>query len=212
MVVAGIDVGGDRKGCNLVVLCGTDVVCSIAGAAPESLLEHLLVHDVMAVGVDAPSVWRTGSAARQAERELAGTGITLFSTPSRAAAVASTSGFYSWMFNGERVFQALAEIYPLLATPGYAGGRVCFETFPHAITAAYLGRHVASAKLKRIQRRRILDDAGIDTSTLTSIDAIDAALCALAAQHLLAGTARAFGKAEDGFIHAPEFRYPVRPA
>lgn len=202
-VVAGIDVGGDRKGCNLVVLRGTQVVCSIGALAPESLLEHLLAHDVMAVGVDAPARWRTGEAARQAERELAGSGITLFSTPSRAAAVANTSGFYGWMFNGERVFQALAGAYPLLATAEYCGGRVSFETFPHAITAAYLGRHVASAKLKLVQRRQILASLGIATSALTSIDAIDAALCAVAAQHLLAGTARAFGVAADGYIHVP---------
>lgn len=203
MVVAGIDVGGDRKGCNLVVLHGTDVVCSIVAGAPESLLAHLVEHDVTAVGIDAPAVWRTGSGARQAERELAGSGISLFSTPSRADALASTSGFYGWMFNGERVFQILADAYPLLATPEYQGGRVSFETFPHAITAAFLGRHVASARLKGIQRRQILASLGIDTARLTSIDAIDAALCAVAAQNLLAGTARAFGVAADGFIHVP---------
>jgi predicted nuclease with RNAse H fold len=201
--VAGIDVGGDRKGCNLVILRGRAIVASIAGATPESLLAPCLAHDVVAVGVDAPSLWRSASGARQAERALAGAGISLFSTPSRASAVASTSGFYGWMFNGERVFQALAAAYPLLATPAYAGGRISFETFPHAITAAFLGRHVASAKLKAVQRRAVLESADIDTSTLLTIDALDAALCALAARYLIDGASRAYGDAADGYIHVP---------
>ena len=203
--VAGIDVGGDKKGCNLVVLRGTTVLASIAGAAPEDLLAPCLAHDVTAVGVDAPALWRSGSAARHAERALAGAGISLFSTPDRASAVASTSGFYGWMFNGERVYRTLASAYPLLVTPAYpnAGGRVCFETFPHAITVAFLGRDVASARLKGVQRRQVLEQVGIDTALLTTIDALDAALCALAARHLLEGTSHAYGDAADGYIHVP---------
>jgi predicted nuclease with RNAse H fold len=201
--VAGIDVGGDKKGCNLVILRGTTILASIAGAAPEDLLAPCLAHDVVAVGVDAPALWRSGVAARHAERALAGAGISLFSTPDRASAVASTSGFYGWMFNGERVYRTLAAAYPLLATPAYAGGRICFETFPHAITAAFLGRDVASAKLKGVQRRQVLEQAGIDTALLTTIDALDAALCALAARHLRDGASEAYGDAADGYIHVP---------
>ncbi|MDQ2821014.1 MAG: DUF429 domain-containing protein [Pseudomonadota bacterium] len=204
-VVAGIDVGGDRKGCNLVILHGNTVLASIAGAAPEDVLAPCLAHDVAVVGVDAPALWRSGSAARPAERALASAGISLFSTPDRASAVASTSGFYGWMFNGERVYRALADTYPLLATPAYSNvsGRVCFETFPHAITVAFLGRHVASARLKGVQRRDVLEQAGIDTALLTTIDALDAALCALAARHLLTGASMAYGDAADGYIHVP---------
>lgn len=202
-VVAGIDVGGDRKGCNLVILRGTTVLCSIAGATPEMLLAPCLAYGAVAVGVDAPSVWRGDGAARTAERELARAGISLFSTPSRASALANTTGFYGWMFNGERVFRALAADYPLLATPCYGGGRISFETFPHAITSAMLGRDIVSARLKGVQRRQVLELAGIDTSELTSIDALDAALCALAASHVLQGTAQAFGDPESGYIHVP---------
>ena len=205
ITVAGIDVGGDRKGCNLVILRGTTVVRSIAGAAPEDLLAHCLSHDVAAVGIDAPCVWRRegGGGARLAEREMARAGISAFSTPLRAEALASTSGFYGWMFNGERVYRSLAVAYPVLAAPAYLGGRVSFETFPHAITSAILGRAVASAKLKGVQRRQVLASFGIDTKALTSIDAVDAALCALAAIHLVQGTSRVFGAAADGYIHVP---------
>jgi len=204
MVVAGIDVGGDKKGCNLVILRGATILASIAGAAPEDLPAHCLAHDAMTVGVDAPSRWRGAAAARQSERDLARAGISLYATPSRAQAVASTSGFYGWMFNGERVYAALAAAYPLLATPAYAGMRASFETFPHAITSALLGRGIASARLKHVQRRQILESTGIATVMLTSMDAVDAALCALAAQHLVQGSTRAFGDAADGYIHVPD--------
>jgi predicted RNase H-like nuclease len=60
-----------------------------------------------------------------------------------------------------------------------------------------------SAKNKRVERRRLLDQAALTTDALTSIDEIDAALCALAAQHVLAGSFKAFGDAAEGFILIP---------
>jgi len=108
------------------------------------------------------------------------------------------------MFSGERVFQAFASRYPLLTERRYPGGRVTFETFPHAIACSLLGIEVASAKVKRVQRRKLLEDAGIDTRSLASIDAIDAALCALTARLLLQGKTRAYGEAHDGYIFVPD--------
>lgn len=107
------------------------------------------------------------------------------------------------MFNGERVYHAFAPTYPLLSDKDYAKGRVSFETFPHAITCAMLGRDVASAKEKRSQRRQLLEKARIATNALKSIDAVDAALCALTARYLLAGRTHAYGDAEGGYIRVP---------
>ena len=202
--VAGIDVGADKKGCNLVVLRGTTVLCSIAGARPEDVVEHCLAYDVIAVGVDAPGKWRIHGGARQAEREMARSGISCFSTPSRENASANTTGFYSWMFCGERVYQALASSYPLLQTASYSSGRCSFETFPHAITAALSGQGMASARENATQRRLVLETAGIATATLTSIDALDAGLCALTAAYLLNGRCHVYGNQADGLIHVPE--------
>jgi predicted RNase H-like nuclease len=110
------------------------------------------------------------------------------------------------MFNGEGVYAALAATHPLLEVSSYQGGRVCFETFPHAVTCAMLGIDVASAKKKRVQRRQILEDAGIDATSLKSIDAVDAALCALTASYVLAGYAKTYGDSEEGHIFGPAFR------
>lgn len=201
--VAGIDVGGDKKGCHLVVLKGTSILCSVNSKAPEDLVQVCAEHDVVAVGIDSPCQWRSADGARQAERELARKGITSFSTPTRQLALSNAKNFYGWMFSGERVYQALAPIYPLLAEKAYSSGRVSFETFPYAITCAMLGRDVASAKRKRTQRRELLEREGIDTSLLKSIDAVDAALCALTARFLLEGKTYPYGDATGGYIWIP---------
>ena len=201
--VAGNDVGGDRKRCDLVILRGSAIVCREAKIAPEALPALCVEHDVVAVGVDAPSRWWTGSGRRAAEQALARERISCFPTPSREQAIASTSGFFDWMFMGERVYRALADAYPLLTDARYGGGRVSFETYPYAITCAMLGKAIASAKQKRIQRRQLLERLGIDVSTLQSVDARDAALCALTAQCVIDGNAHAYGDAQGGYIRVP---------
>lgn len=201
--VAGVDVGGARKGCHLVILRGRDVVCVVNSSNPEDLYQQCLRHEVAAVGIDSPCQWSLEGAARLAEKELAREKIFCFSTPTQGRALLNTSGFYGWMFSGERVFQTFAPTYPLLTEKRYSGGRVTFETFPHAITCSLLGKEVASAKLKRVQRRQLLEDAGIDTRSLTSIDAVDAALCALTAQLLLRGKTRAYGDVRGGYVFVP---------
>jgi predicted nuclease with RNAse H fold len=201
--VAGIDIGGDRKGCHLVILRGTRLLCQINSTRPDDMLAACLEHDVTAVGIDAPCQWRSGPAARQAERLLAQQRIFSFSTPTRERAEANTSGFYKWMFNGLRMYEAFLTRYSMFNGRAENAGRVCFETFPHAITCAMLGNDVASAKKKREQRRLILANAGVDTSALKSIDAIDAALCALTANRLLDRQVVAYGDDLDGYIVVP---------
>ncbi len=120
----------------------------------------------------------TQGAARSAERDMARERISCFSTPTEAHASANTSGFYEWMFNGLRVYRAFENTHPASREKTFRGEPVCIETFPHAITCALLGRDEASAKLKRTQRKALLETLGFDVSGLKSIDAIDAARCA----------------------------------
>jgi predicted nuclease with RNAse H fold len=56
--VAGIDIGGDRKGNHLVILRGTEIVCNLRKQTPESMLEKCLQFEVAAVAIDAPCLWR----------------------------------------------------------------------------------------------------------------------------------------------------------
>ena len=83
-------------------------------------------------------------------------------------------------------------------------GIFCFATFPHAITW-HLRNGEAKARQKRPQRTALLAQAGISTAPLTSIDWIDAALCALAAHRVASGAAcLAFGEPDTGLIVVPE--------
>ncbi len=202
-VVAGIDVGGDKKGCHLVVLRGTQILAHARSKDAQELAQHCRAHGAVAVGVDAPCQWAREGVGRTAEKALNREKLFVFSSPTRAVALAHKSNFYGWMFSGERLFAALTPHFPLWLG-GLPGGPVCFETFPHAITAALLASGTASARLKGTQRRQVLADAGIDASGLRSIDDVDAALCALCAQYLLQGKIRSYGDVADGLIAVPQ--------
>jgi predicted nuclease with RNAse H fold len=209
--VAGIDVGGTKKGFHLVVVRGHEIVHVSSSTDATQLHRQCMDFDVTAVGIDAPSQWAVEGCGRTAERELARERISCFSTPTEARATASTSGFYEWMFNGARVYQAFSASHPVLKTRAFEGARACFETFPHAITCAYVARDVVSAKLKLVQRRTLLDELGIDTSGLKSIDYLDAALCAHTARLFVEGKTRAYGDEHGGFIFVPDQRFIQAP-
>lgn len=210
--VAGVDIGGSRKGCHLVILRGCEIVCNVNSRDPSCLAGLCIEHKVTAVGIDSPCRWGLPGGGRPAERALSRERIFSFSTPTRERAKANTSGFYGWMFNGEAVYQAMAETHPLLTDECYSGGNVCFETFPHAVACAMLGTDIASAKRKRVQRRQLLEDAGISTRSLRSIDAVDAALCALTAHFLVQGNTYAYGDKVGGYILVPDTDWPPQIA
>ena len=100
---------------------------------------------------------------------------------------ANGSCYYGWMLQGEALFQDLEPSHPLLTALPITGPG-CFETFPHAITLHQRGGHATAAN-KRAQGSELLEQAGIDLASLTSIDRIDAAMCALAAHHAAVGRA-----------------------
>lgn len=202
---AGIDVGGTHKGYHLVILKGTQVILATRSSNPQTLVHHCLEHHVGVTAVDAPCKWRIDpKSPRLAEREMAREHISCFSTPTREKA--DGHAFYGWMFNGERMFQALAPHYPILEERKLAGIQTpcCIETFPHAVTCTYLGAAKASAKCKNRQRRALLQKLGIDTTALSSIDYIDASLCALSAQALYRQQHKCWGNAETGYIIVPK--------
>lgn len=137
--------------------------------------------------------------ARPCEWQLNAHGIRCFASPTRAAALVHPSDSFGWMLQGEALYQLLEVSHPLLqGLP--ASGPACFETFPHAITWQLLAGQ-ARASDKRRQRLALLRQAGLDTLRFTSIDRIDAALCALAADHVASGgDCHVFGEVESGLI------------
>ncbi len=105
------------------------------------------------------------------------------------------------MFNGERLYNQLFKHYPLFNGARRAGP-ACFETFPHAVVCALAGRVVA-AHPKRESRRAALRQRGYDVGSLTNVDFVDAALCAVTAAAFARGSYRLFGERNEGFIVVP---------
>lgn len=202
-LVVGVDVGGPRKGFHAVALRGREIVAVWRTREANELAAWCRTQGAQVVAVDAPCRWRPpGGPGRAAERELAQAGIACFPTPTRERA--EGHAFFRWMLCGADAFAALEPSYPLFAGKP-PPGPVCFETFPQAVACALAGK-IVSAKEKRPVRTALLQQAGLDPTAFTSIDEIDAALCALAGQALAAGTFRAYGDQTGGFLIVPATR------
>lgn len=207
----GIDVGGVRKGFHAVALRGGAYAGQLASRDVNELA-HWCRNVVQAsvIAIDAPCRWSSDGCARPCERQLMQEGIMCFASPSRQVAITHPTNYYGWMLQGEKLYQALEASHPLLCRLPIAGP-ACFETFPHAITWHLRGGQAQAAQ-KRTQRRELLQQAGIDLAPLTSIDRIDAALCALTAQHAAAGADYvSFGEPESGLIIVPSFPALMAP-
>ena len=204
-IVAGIDVGGARKGFHGVALVGGAYQAQLHTMDAAAMARWLREIGAQAIGVDAPCRWSLDGRARPAERELMSHGMHCFASPTREAAVRHPSNYYGWMLNGEALYQAIEPSHPLCAgLPLRQGQTCCFETFPHAVSCALTG-HLVSAKHKRVVRRVVLEQAGIFSLELRNIDWIDAALCALAAHRLAAGhPCHAYGEPVTGLIITPQ--------
>jgi predicted nuclease with RNAse H fold len=207
--VIGIDVGGSRKGFHAVALAAGTYAGQLATTEVQELAHWCrAVIGAQLIAIDAPCRWSTDGRARPCERELNAAGIRCFASPSRQAALIHPSNYYGWMLQGEALYRQLETSHPLLAALPPAGqpptAPACLETFPHAITWQLRGGQ-ASAAHKRSQRTQLLLQAGIDPVPLTSIDLIDAALCALAAHHLASGhPCHAYGEVGSGLIVVPQ--------
>ncbi|MEB3184208.1 MAG: DUF429 domain-containing protein [Cyanobacteriota bacterium] len=206
--VIGIDVGGSRKGFHAVALSAGAYAGQLATTEVQELAHWCrALIGARLIAIDAPCRWSTDGRARPCERALNGAGIRCFASPSREAALKHPSNYFGWMLQGEALYRELESSHPLLGNLPPAGSPpsapACFETFPHAITWHLRGGQ-AQARRKRSERLALLQQAGIDTTRLSSIDRIDAALCALAAHLLASGhPCRAYGEPTSGWILVP---------
>lgn len=216
--VAGVDVGGERKGFHAVCLAGREfqVARFAEAAAVVAWCEAL---NVESLGVDAPCAWSSNGGSRLAERTLrvGEEPLQCFKTPTRERA--TKSRFYDWVFRGEALYQALQRRFKLHTSEvgesvNKGSDRVMFETFPQAVACALSGR-VLKAKNKGTDRRELLQSLGLCVKPLTSQDDVDAALCAVTARLHLQSLTTAFGNDDEGWIVLPKaslaaWRLPAR--
>ena len=204
MIVAGVDVGGARKGFHAVLLEAGQVIDQLKTADAEVLASWCARAE--RVAVDAPCGWALpGERSRLCERQLLAKGVHCFATPTREAALASRSNFYGWMLQGETLYQALEQQGLAIARDAHAlQGRCCFESFPHGITIALAPGIEVKAALKLEQRSALLQRLGIPLDGLSNIDWIDAAVCALSAQLMAeGGPVQIYGEPEGGLLVLP---------
>jgi predicted nuclease with RNAse H fold len=200
-VVVGVDVGGPKKGFHAVALREGHIIFeTCASLSAAEVVAWCRKLNASAIGIDALCCWSHTGRARLCERALAAEGLHAFATPSRA--VGEHHRFYRWMRNGAELYRLLTSHYQLFDGQHSASSPVCFETFPHAVACA-LAKRILLARQKRTDRPRLLREAGLSLTSLTNIDQVDAALCALAAQYLIAGTFNTYGDAEEGYIVVP---------
>jgi len=200
--VVGIDVGGARKGFHAVALSDGAHAERFSSADPRALAAWCRQQQATVIAIDAPCLWSVDGRMRPCERALHRQGIRCFASPSREQAIAHPSDYFGWMLRGEALYLALAPSHPLCRGLPLSGP-CCFETFPHAITWQLRGGNAEAAQ-KRHQRRELLEQAGVALASLTSIDWIDAALCALAAHRIASGAScLVYGEPDSGLILVP---------
>ena len=200
-IVAGIDVGGVKKGFHVVALRQGQYVDQLASTEPNEIADWCRSLEVALIGVDAPSQFSRDGKPRICERELIAAKIFCFGSPTQEVAENHPKNYYGWMLNGMALYKSLASTHPVIALSD--GPKIgCFETFPQAVACALSGG-IVSAKDKNSIRRGLLDQLGIANTKFESIDAVDAALCAWAAYQLALGDVQVFGSQEDGLIITP---------
>lgn len=202
-VVAGIDVGGPKKGFHCVALKDDAYLAQFVSCVPSEIAAWCRRIGAQCVGIDAPCRWSQTGRARPAERELMAQKIWCFSTPSKEAAESHPRNHFGWMLNGAELYRDLETTHELFdGAVKRPIPPMCFETFPQAIACSLAGR-IVTAKRKRSVREGLLNRFGLDTSSLTNIDLIDAALCALTANYFAHGHFKSYGETETGLIVVP---------
>ncbi len=184
-VVAGVDVGGRRKGFDVAIARGREVTTHRHRDADEVVR---LVAGAQLVGVDAPAAWAPpGQRSRPDERAFARARICgIRFTPDEATARARTDDYLGWIWNGLELFEALAHAHVRTA-----------EVFPTAAWTRWIGPRGDRTRLAwtrrgwdRLQAEGLVVEG---VGPRPSQDAMDAVAAALVARQALAGTAESFG-------------------
>jgi predicted nuclease with RNAse H fold len=198
----------ERRGLDVVVL-GSDrqlLAAPWRRQEPVGLSALLDEWRPVMLAIDSPPTWGTTGTSRHAERELARLGIPCFRTPSDP--LRYQHRFYNWMRAGHEAFAAAAAAGypPYWGGPSPAGHAL--EVFPHAAAVALRGARPPTGTARRPGEKRrwrvgVLETAGVDTSLLLSLDAVDATLAALTAVLVAAGSWFTLGHPDDGYVVLP---------
>jgi predicted nuclease with RNAse H fold len=202
----GIDVS-EKRGLDLVLLDDSLRVVGSVTRADSTVLAHWLGEwRPRAVAIDSPPFWGIRGGSRKAERELLRLGIRSYATPSDPQK--RRQPFYAWMEKGFEAFEVCARAGYRLYRRGEFR-RHAIEVFPHASAVVLAGCLPPGSATKAAWRRSILQSRGVDTTTLRSLELVDAALAALTGVLALRGEASAVGDPTEGVIVVPSKPHPT---
>jgi len=199
--VIGIDAGGARKGFHAVALRAGATAGQLATTDVQELAHWCrAVIGARLIAIDAPCRWSADGRAPACERALNAAGHPLLRLAQPPGRPQPPQQLLRLDAAGRSALPAAGD-QPSAAGRPAAGG----STAQRSGLLRNLSPCHRLAAHKRSQRTELLRQAGIDTTPLTSIDVIDAALCALAAQHLASGLpCQAWGEAGSGLIVVPQ--------
>jgi predicted nuclease with RNAse H fold len=197
----GIDVGGTRKGYDLVLLDDTrGVLQTQRHVSLEALSGHIDAWRPDVVCIDSPPAWAI-DAPRQTEAYVLALGLSLYRTP--WAEEAKANAFYAWMLSGFEAFTTARGAGYAMYEGGASVLSKTLEVFPHAIASVLHGTRRPPFLRKHLWRREALTAAGVDVAALKGNDQVDAALCALAGLYALEGRFCWAGDPAEGVIVLP---------
>jgi predicted nuclease with RNAse H fold len=213
----GIDVSA-RRGLDLVLIEAPP--SRIGRCKPHVTLEALsgIIQEWRpdVVAIDSPPAFGRAGGARLAERELLRLGIHSYGTPSDPDKLRAT--FYDWMRVGFEVFERCDGLGYGRYSGGAAVEGAAAEVFPHASAVVLSGGLPPLGVGKQAFRRAALERHGVTSSSLGSLDLVDAALAALTGLFALRGECSTVGDPDEGVIllpgprpEAPFRRCPTSP-
>src|SRR6187399_2459303 len=133
----GIDVGGVRKGYDLVLLDDTrGVLQSQRHVALGVLRGYIDAWQPDVVCIDSPPAWAI-DAPRRTEAYVLALGLSLYRTP--WAEEAKANAFYAWMLSGFEAFAAASSAGYDMYDGGASVQGKALEVFPHAISSVLHG-------------------------------------------------------------------------
>lgn len=206
MRALGIDVGV-RKGLDLVLLEGRQVVDTDRRVTVDRLAQTVEGLSPDVVAIDAPPGWASSGRSRRTERELRWFGIQCFNTPSDSRM--GDHPFYEWMTVGFAAFLAIEGAFPRYRAGSVRGTAI--EVFPHASAVVLAGCLPPKGVRPHTWRREVLTSEGIDARPLRSADQVDAALAALTGRYALERRFTAPGDPREGQIVLPAATLPAHP-
>lgn len=195
----GVDVGAPRKGFDVAVYRDGAIESFHkfkGGNQVPALVEMIHSLGSKVVAIDSPQNWAPVEKSRPCERAFVKMGICgIRFTPNRRTADSSSNGYYGWIFNGMKLWEAL--------DPAASKGAKVIEVFPTAAWTVWFGSR--GTRRRAAWSERCLKGLDIELPEVRrNQDKRDAVAAALTACEYSNGEAEAVSDGDDRHPNSAE--------